>query len=738
MGRCHAGRLRTGAIAAVALLVAAGAAVAAAPAPAGGAAQVRLDEYPRHDPDELPARYRRWLQEEVYWIITKEEREVFLRLDSDAQRDRFIEEFWRQRDPTPGTDKNEYRELIYERIAYANHNFGRETPLPGWRTDRGRVWILLGKPQSLTRLPNTAQAVPTEVWFYSVDPAIGLPPFFYLIFFRDRGIGEYRLYSPAIDGPTKLLNAASQQQIARGGGDIASRGFGFDEDTRAIRMLQQIDPELGNAAASLIPGEGGLTTVSPLRSEMLLARVFDLPNRLMPRATWAYRVLTGVTEADVRFETLPIEATAAVFIDEFGVPFVHYATRTQGDRLNLNRYEDKFYLTFSVTASLHDEQLRFIEPGEPKTLQADLDDDTARRLRGGPVEYIDRVPAIPGRYTFGLVLENNVSREFGRVEFELEVPDARERSLWASEPVLVLESEQVDDRAYDPYAGSYPFQIGTQLFVPAVYGPFPSSGRAVVLRQIRVPATRVEPLLLRYRVLSAAGERLIDKIVALDPGEADEHGLLTSVVPIELAGLGAGEYRLEAELVGEAGTRRVLPLRVQEQDAWVRPFVHALRQPPSVSSEVRLVRAQQLRTAGRTDEAIAELEAVLAREPDRADALALQLDLLTDAGRYGRIAELLAPRLVRAPNDVDLLLRMADAKAKLAEHYDAIRFYERARLAGAEETPELLNALASEYYAEGRFDRVRALLERSLELRPDQPQMRRLLERLPDGGPQQR
>ncbi len=86
------------------------------------------------------------------------------------------------------------------------------------------------------------------------------------------------------------------------------------------------------------------------------------------------------------------------------------------------------------------------------------------------------------------------------------------------------------------------------------------------------------------------------------------------------------------------------------------------------------------------------------------------------------------------PNDAGLLQVMGDVQARLGDHYDAIRFYERALLAGAEETPELLNALASEYYAEQDLVRARELLERSLELDPEQPQIRRLLDELLAGG----
>src|SRR5512136_1545103 len=80
----------------------------------------------------LPERYRKWLDEEVVYIIAPRERDVFLQLRSDRERDIFIEAFWKQRDPTPGTPRNEFKDEHYRRLDYATKFYGRGTPLPGW------------------------------------------------------------------------------------------------------------------------------------------------------------------------------------------------------------------------------------------------------------------------------------------------------------------------------------------------------------------------------------------------------------------------------------------------------------------------------------------------------------------------------------------------------------------------------------------------------------------------------
>ena len=94
------------------------------PAPAGGQTGKKATS------KDLPPQYRKWLEEEVVYIITPKERGVFLQLDTDRDREVFIAAFWRQRDPTPGTDKNEFRVEHYRRIAYANNWFGRDSPAP--------------------------------------------------------------------------------------------------------------------------------------------------------------------------------------------------------------------------------------------------------------------------------------------------------------------------------------------------------------------------------------------------------------------------------------------------------------------------------------------------------------------------------------------------------------------------------------------------------------------------------
>jgi len=146
--------------------------------------------------------YRRWLEQDVVYIITDEERAVFLKLTTDEERDQFIEQFWKRRDPDPNTAENEFREEHYRRIQFANERYA--AGIPGWKTDRGRVYIVFGKPDQIESYPTGGSyqrkphegggwtsVYPFEVWRYRHIPGVGDD--IELEFVNDAGGNLYRL-----------------------------------------------------------------------------------------------------------------------------------------------------------------------------------------------------------------------------------------------------------------------------------------------------------------------------------------------------------------------------------------------------------------------------------------------------------------------------------------------------------------------------------------------------------------
>src|SRR5690348_4083349 len=134
--------------------------------------------------EEVGKVYKKWLDEDVRWIITDEERAAFNKLSNDEERDNFIENFWGRRDPTPDTVENEYKDEHYARIAYANEHFA--SGKPGWMTDRGRIYIMYGKPDQIDSHPSggsyqrpmdegggETQTYPFETWRYRYLEDVG-------------------------------------------------------------------------------------------------------------------------------------------------------------------------------------------------------------------------------------------------------------------------------------------------------------------------------------------------------------------------------------------------------------------------------------------------------------------------------------------------------------------------------------------------------------------------------------
>jgi len=137
---------------------------------------------------ELSKTYKKWLDEDVVWIITDEERAAFKQLSNDEERDNFIEAFWQRRDPTPDTEENEFKEEHYRRIAYSNEHFA--AGVPGWKTDRGRIYIVYGKPDEIDSHPS-AKPQPFEMWGYkNID---GQSAMSFFRFTDNSGKGDYRL-----------------------------------------------------------------------------------------------------------------------------------------------------------------------------------------------------------------------------------------------------------------------------------------------------------------------------------------------------------------------------------------------------------------------------------------------------------------------------------------------------------------------------------------------------------------
>ncbi len=196
---------------------------------------------------EASSAYSKWLNEDVVYIIDDEERAAFLRLATDEEREKFIEQFWQRRDPTAGTAQKKAKEEHYRRLAYANSHFGTTSGRPGWQTDRGRIYIVYGKPDELEVHPVGSQATrPYEVWTYRNANGYGGA-----FTFVDRtGRGDFRLVpgSPQsfrTPSPPPSPGVGTTDDGARVQGIRVSQGV---MDKNLVEKVSPVYPQLAQQA----------------------------------------------------------------------------------------------------------------------------------------------------------------------------------------------------------------------------------------------------------------------------------------------------------------------------------------------------------------------------------------------------------------------------------------------------------------------------------------------------------
>jgi GWxTD domain-containing protein len=210
---------------------------------------------------ELGKTYKKWLDEDVAYIITDEERAAFKQLSNDEERDNFIEAFWARRDPTPDTPENEYKEEHYARIAYANEHFA--AGIPGWKTDRGRMYVMYGKPDEIESHPaggtyerpmeeggGSTSTFPFEDWRYRYIEGIGQEVIIEFVdtcmcgdyhMTIDRSEKDALLYTPNA-GLTLYEQMGMASKASRFNGGLERLGVGpFNQDlqTKQFDRLEQ-------------------------------------------------------------------------------------------------------------------------------------------------------------------------------------------------------------------------------------------------------------------------------------------------------------------------------------------------------------------------------------------------------------------------------------------------------------------------------------------------------------------
>ena len=476
---------------------------------------------PRNVKPELKKAYKEWLEKDVAYVITDEERKAFKKLATDDERERFIEEFWRRRDPDPDTDENEFKEEYYERIAYANEHFS--SGIPGWKSDRGRIWIMYGKPHERETHPmggqydrpayeggGTTNTYPFEIWFYRYLPGVGSG--IEIEFVDPTGSGEYRIARNPNEKDAMLmvpnagltlseqLGLSSKGDRIAGAGGVGTSNYQREQDSPFSRLQLLADlsrpPQVKfNDLASAV--NTGVIEENPLN--------FDVRVDFFRQSD--ERVITAIT--------IQVENKDLVFQDSGGL---------QQARINI----------FGRITSVAGRRAGIFE--DPVITTATTQELSEAKDRKSA--YQKAVALAPGTYKVDVIVRDVASGATGVRHIALPVPRYDPQKLSTSTLVLAAKLEGVGDQ---PAVGQ--FVIGQTKVIPNVSGIYKKGEPVGIYMQVYNagidqttlrPSVDVEYALLKdgkevgkqaedWRGLSDSGQRLtLNRMIdtrQLNPGE---------------------------------------------------------------------------------------------------------------------------------------------------------------------------------------------------------------------------
>ena len=576
---------------------------------------------------KLSETYRRWIDRDVVYIISQEERSEFLQLKSDEERDKFIEQFWNSRNPDRKSFINTFKEEHYRRLAWVRTHYSSDDKYDdGWRTDMGRVYITLGPPKQTAKYHEGISTRPVEIWFYQ-SPTPALPSFFNLVFYKRSEVDPYTLYSPVLDGPTRIVTN------------------GAPEASQALHVIRQsMGSEAERTMVSLIPGEP-VDTNNPQftqASDHLLNDIRNLPELKFEQER-IRKIQPGneekVTSSIFTGANVPTFETA-VLRDDMGRETVHFLLRQpQIDPRLIGTLPDK-RLGYSMSL-----QTRVVT-GDGKavyqqqdTLQGVVSEAGAKTAKERLFAAEGRLPLVPGTYEIEAVLTNNLTHEGSRIRKTVTVADVHADGVGMSDLVAFTSPSPVADPE-----GQLPFSMSKLRFTPR--GPqtvqIHEGEKLPLAYQIWFPFAdlkgadqpapkKVHVHYLVGSVATGADRSALEEDEDVEVKNLDAAGDLLTGRTVDTSRLSQGVYRLVAK-VTEPGSPRsafaTMTVKVLPSDAPVAmwtAFGPESRHPVWQEDVQRGVAAEAL---GHSVEAAICYRRALAVKPDNADIQA-RLNALT-------------------------------------------------------------------------------------------------------------
>jgi GWxTD domain-containing protein len=507
----------------------AGPATALAQDKKGKSAQQQQDvpDRERNVKKERSNMFKKWIEEDVAYIISDDEKKAWKKLATDEEREQFIEQFWRRRDPDPDTEVNEYLEEHYERVAYANQHF--TSGIPGWKTDRGRIYIMYGAPNEKETHPSggsyerpsyegggSTTTYPFETWFYRYLPGIGSG--IEIEFVDPTGTGEYRIArSPdekdaMLNIPGAGLTLMEQLGLANKTDRVANRGsFGYtgpgarEQDSPFTRMILYTDlqrpPQVNDVLEKSLLG----TTSSGSEDTAAL----DVATKVDFYRASDERVMTAIT--------IQTDNNDLTFKDVGGV---------QRARLNI----------YGRVTNLSGRRITSFE--DPVTTDATVEELNAMKDRKSAYQRV--LPLSPGNYKVDLLIRDITSGATTVKAIGFEVPKFAPDKLATSSLVLAVKLQALNDQLPGM------FSIGPFKVLPNVSGTYRRGQDVGIYMQVYnagIDQTTLRPSVDVEYVLSKDGKEVFKQ--AEDwRGLSDSGQRLTLARLLPTASLVPGEYEV--------------------------------------------------------------------------------------------------------------------------------------------------------------------------------------------------
>ncbi len=486
---------------------------------------------------ELETPFRKWLNEDVFYIITDEEKTSFKRLSTDEEREQFIEQFWLRRDPTPDTQENEYKEEHYRRIAYSNERFA--SGIPGWKADRGRIYITFGPPDEIEDHPSggtyqrpieegggTTSTFPFQKWRYRYIDGIGNDV---MIEFVDTTMtGEFRMtMDPSEKDALLYVPNAGLTMYEQMGMSSKNDRFTRTDGTRLGTGNQALPQRMNQ--------------FERLQQFALLQK---------PPAV-KFKDLEASVNSKVTFNVLPI-LVRTDFVRLTNSTVMTYIT------IQMNKGDLQFKSTDSISkamvniyARITSMTRRVVNVWETPVVIETPSVMLAEASKGKAI-YQNAVPLPPGTYRVNVVAKDVVGGNMNNYEMAITVPRFEDERLGASSLILADMIEKVPTKNI----GAGQFVIGTSKVRPRLNDAFTQNEKMGIYQALYnfTPDEKTQKPLgnVSYEISKAdGGEKVVEFTEALSeiPGASATQVTIEKLLPLQ--GFAPGRYTLKLKVTDQ-------------------------------------------------------------------------------------------------------------------------------------------------------------------------------------------